>query len=206
MKRNAHNSNQPSLDHLVVYVAYSLERKNEPITFEKLVAECYRRFPSRFCLNGYPEWPDSAKVNKCWLRCRTDKGWMTGSNKRGFRVTPAGRLEAIKTQQIIEGSAPATPTKDDESFHRKVQEIRKSHAFKAYQQNETNFSTEHLISSLGVPLEANRVRIREALRFAQESARMLRDEEVSAYLNFVESSLGYQIRRSWKKQRHPKES
>ena len=68
-----------SYDDLVTYVVYRLTAGNgSQTTFEDIVAEAYRLFPRRFRLRGYPEWPDSAVVNKSWLRSRI-KSWPTRS-------------------------------------------------------------------------------------------------------------------------------
>lgn len=187
-------TNKLGLDQLLIYAAYCMEIKNKGtrFTFEDLVAECYRQFPDRFCLTGYPCWPDSARVNKCWLRCRTDRGWLTGNSKRGFKLTDAGRLVALEVQQNITGAKPSESL-DKRTFKNKVENIRRSTGFREYQQGHSSISREHLIDSLGLPLEASRVRLREALRFAQRSAEIVNDEEVKAYLKVVEAGLQLQI-------------
>lgn len=79
-----------SYDDLVTYALFSLLEKNRNPTFENLVEEAFTLFPSRFHLIGHSDWPDSALINKSWLRCRSDKKYITGDIARGFSLTPIG--------------------------------------------------------------------------------------------------------------------
>ena len=95
-----------SYDDLVTYTVYRLTAGNgSQTTFEDIVAEAFRLFPKRFGLRGYPEWPDSAVVNKSWLRSRTDKKYIVGSVKDGFRLTQRGLHVAQRVEQRL-GKAP----------------------------------------------------------------------------------------------------
>ena len=97
-----------SYDDLVTYTVYRLTAGNgSQTTFEDIVAEAFRLFPQRFGLRGYPEWPDSAVVNKSWLRSRTDKKYIVGSVKDGFRLT----LRGLQVAQRVEQRLGKTPTK-----------------------------------------------------------------------------------------------
>ena len=96
-----------SYDDLVTYTVYRLTAGNgSQTTFEDIVAEAFKLFPKRFSLRGYPDWPDSAVVNKSWLRSRTDKKYIVGSVKDGFRLTQRGLQVAEGVQQRL-GQAPA---------------------------------------------------------------------------------------------------
>ena len=95
-----------SYDDLVTYVVYRLTAANgSQTTFEDIVAEAFRLFPKRFSLRGHPEWPDSAVVNKSWLRSRTDKKYIVGSVKDGFRLTQRGLEVAERVEQHL-GQTP----------------------------------------------------------------------------------------------------
>lgn len=72
-----------SQDHLVVVALWFLLNENKEATFENLVAEAFTSFPERFQLEGYPDWPNAHVVGKAWVRCRTDKKWLTGSASEG---------------------------------------------------------------------------------------------------------------------------
>jgi len=96
-----------SQDHLVVVALWFLLHEKRQPSFENLVAEAFTSFPERFHLEGYPHWPNSHVIGKAWVRCRTDKKWMTGSASQGFKLTPLGEQIAI---QALAKLAKATST------------------------------------------------------------------------------------------------
>jgi hypothetical protein len=79
-----------SQDHLVALALWYLSEDGKQGSFENLVAEAYLSFPDRFQLEGYPQWPNAHVIGKAWVRCRTDKKWITGSASEGFALTPLG--------------------------------------------------------------------------------------------------------------------
>ncbi len=97
-----------SQDHLVTLsLWFVLEAGLEP-SFENLVAEAFSSFPERFNLEGYPEWPNANVVAKSWVRCRTDKKWISGATSEGFSLTPLGEQVADRTLKALgySGKAP----------------------------------------------------------------------------------------------------
>jgi len=122
-------------DDLVVFAVYSLTRANKEATFENVVAECFALFPERFALRGYPQWPDSAIVNKRWVSCRY-RGLLLGSVKDGFRLTPSGNELAVKVDNQLGKQRPILKrvTKDLRTREsRFVNAIEASDAYRIYQ-------------------------------------------------------------------------
>lgn len=99
-----------SQDHLVVVALWLLLQDGKQPSFENLVAEAFLSFPNRFQLEGHQEWPNAHVVGKSWVRCRTDKKWITGSASAGFALTPLGENVATKTLKEL----GAKPTVDAE--------------------------------------------------------------------------------------------
>lgn len=99
-----------SQDHLVVVALWYLTQEGKQASFENLVAEAYLSFPERFQLEGYPDWPNAHVVGKAWVRCRTDKKWITGSASAGFALTPVGEEVVRKTLHRLEGKRTAVAT------------------------------------------------------------------------------------------------
>lgn len=135
-----------SQDHLVALSLWFLMEGKKQTSFENLVAESFSCFPDRFQLEGYPEWPNAQVVNRAWVRCRTDKKWITGSASEGFSLTPLGENVATKTLKALGVKAPVR----DESRHgsrqsissRVVLRVEKSAAFRAYSQSCINSVSE----------------------------------------------------------------
>lgn len=94
-----------SQDHLVVTALWFLLQEKRQASFENLVAEAFTSFPERFQLDGYPQWPNSHVIGKAWVRCRTDKKWMSGSASEGFSLTPLGEQIALQVLSKLEDVA-----------------------------------------------------------------------------------------------------
>ncbi len=147
------------LDSLVTYAVWSTEQKGEACTFERLVEECFTLFPKKFSLFGYPHWPDSARVNKSWLRCRTDKGLIKGTVKTGFRLTPLGEKSVLLTVKALEG-AVTLPKRKPTQRSRSIGEamlarVHNHHLFRRYLQDGDDFTVSrdelrHLLMTTGM--------------------------------------------------------
>lgn len=126
-----------SQDHLVVVALWFVVEEEKQSSFENLVAEAFESFPQRFQLEGYPEWPNAHVVGKAWVRCRTDKKWITGSAADGFALTPLGEAVAAKTLKELGRKAPADGERRRGSRQtisaRAVLRAEKSAAFRSYQ-------------------------------------------------------------------------
>jgi len=137
-----------SLDDLTTYTVHKILAGKEVCTFERLVVECFESFPEVFSLRGYPEYPDSARVNKSWLRCRTDKGWITGNVKMGFRLTDSGMHVAERTEQkLLSGVLSVTAKRTRKARERGeaiVDFIRRHPSYVRYRREGKGFHiTEH---------------------------------------------------------------
>jgi hypothetical protein len=182
-----------SIDELVVYCVYRILRRGEECTFERLVAECFTLYPREFCLRGYEHWPDSARVNKAWLRCRTDRGWMTGSVKDGFRLTSEGEKVALKIESDL-GAGSYTemsrPTRASRAASARaeglVATIRQTSAFVRYKRESSAFKiTEmELRSLLGATMETPPRVLRETINAYRNAANEAGDNEVGEFLSF----------------------
>ena len=126
---------------MVVSLWFLLEDKKQP-TFENLVAEAFQTFPARFQLEGYPDWPNAHVVGKAWVRCRTDKKWITGSASEGFSLTPLGERIVTKTRKDL-GAKLSTHTTQRRGSRqtissRVVLRVENSPAFQSYKSSGVN--------------------------------------------------------------------
>jgi hypothetical protein len=185
---------QISLDELTIVAATRITKESEPCTFERLVAECFESFPDRFCLKGYPQWPDSSRVNKCWLRCRTDRGWLRGTPSSTFAVTEAGERVAENVQARIDGRVPAEAN-ESRGCDRILSSIRSADAFHQFV-GTSEATPEAVREALGVLEETPRRLVRSNLREAQACARNATDTEALLFLNYCERLLD--LKRAWK--------
>ena len=135
-----------SQDHLVALSLWFLLEDKKQASFENLVAEAFSCFPDRFQLEGYPEWPNAQVVNRAWVRCRTDKKWITGSASEGFSLTPLGEKVATKTLKELGAKAAVNGGSRRGSRQsissRVVLRVENSAAFRAYTQSSINSVSE----------------------------------------------------------------
>jgi hypothetical protein len=149
-----------SQDHLVVLALWFLTEEGSQTSFENLVAEAFESFPERFQLEGYPDWPNSHVIGKAWVRCRTDKRWMTGSVSEGFKLTASGEQIARKILarlQKVGVGGPARPRKGSRQTisSRVVLGIEKSPAYEKYKTgNEASISEYEFCDLLYSTLES----------------------------------------------------
>jgi len=125
-----------SQDHLVATALWLVLEDAKLGSFENMVAESFLSFPERFQLEGYPDWPNANVVAKAWVRCRTDKKWITGSASAGFSLTPLGEQVAIRTLDALGTKAAKATTRRGSRqsiASRVVLHVESSRAFKIYQ-------------------------------------------------------------------------
>jgi len=175
------------LDQLIVYSIYRILRNNEECTFERLVFEAFTLFPEKFKLKRYPQWPNSALINKAWLRCRSDRGWITGSVKKGFELTHSGEIIAKKIDNLLKKGHSLVRKSDDvkarERYEAIILYVKLSNAYKEYLKNNIlKISDAELISFLGGTLETPKRILRQNLNLYIEASKAYKEESIMAFL------------------------
>ncbi len=136
-----------SQDHLVAVALWFLLHEKKETSFENLVAEAYLSFPERFQLEGYPQWPNAHVVGKAWVRCRTDKKWMTGSASAGFALTPFGERVVEKVLSKLQGKKSGKTTERRGSRQtisaRVVLAVENSPAYRKYKSGDADSISEY---------------------------------------------------------------
>lgn len=185
-----------SIDELLTYAVGQVTNAGEDCTFERLVYECFHLFPEQFRMQRYPEWPDSVRVNKTWLRCRTDRGWIIGSVQEGFRLTERGVHVASKVGRALGKTDTAMPQTGDagksrERYEAMLRHIRRQAAFQEYSADPATFTIAEpwLRVLLNGTLETPRRVLRQNLRAFQHAAVTYEDDEVAAFLGICDSIL-----------------
>ena len=61
-------------------------------TVESITVLNHRLFPKRYGMDSFPEFPDANRTLRSLLQCGPKyRGWLSGSNKRGYVITPTGQ-------------------------------------------------------------------------------------------------------------------
>ena len=185
-----------SIDELLTYAVGQVTGAGEECTFERLVYECFQLFPQKFAMQRYPDWPDSVRVNKTWLRCRTDRGWIVGSVQEGFRLTAEGVQVAAKVGRALGNAKVSVPEASDgarsrERYEAMLKYIRRQPPFQAYLEEPGTFMLSEtglrvlLNGTLETPLRV----LRQNLRAYQNAAEAYGDTEVAAFLSTCKEML-----------------
>lgn len=182
------------LDQLVTYCVDRILQNGEECTFERLVYECFTLFPRKFGFARYPGWPDSARVNKSWLRCRTDRRWIAGSVQAGFVMTPAGSRVALEVASALRTGVLGTQPRHREPRERweaAISRIKRHPAFLKFRNDSSVQLTQQearnvLAATLETPL-----RILDAnLSYFRQVASEYEDREVQGFLDACGKALG----------------
>ena len=191
-----------SLDELVTYSIHELLEQKMEATFENVVAKCFELFPDKFSLMGYPQWPDSARVNKSWLRCRTDFKYIKGSVKSGFTITSKG-LDAVErvqkklrrplVEKVVVSRKKAKERSREEEF---IKELEQSEVYKRYlaDQEKTEISHFEFCDMLYCTLESSAVALRDHLEKLKGYAQKLNKTKILEFLLFSENKLSHLLR------------
>jgi hypothetical protein len=183
-----------SLDELATYCVFLVLQEKKEATFESIVAKCFELFPQKFSLVGYPQWPDSARINKAWLRCRTDFKYIAGSVKNGFSLTSKG-LEIVEEvqkklnrpfqEQYKLHTRKAHARTREEQF---INELEKSEVFKRYLEQRENTVISHFefCDMLYCTLESSNKTLINNLSMLKEFAVKLNKKEILEFLLFAE--------------------
>ena len=186
VEKSARKSAYGNLDEMLIYCADLVQQTGDACTFERLVYECFTRFPEQFGMISYPQWPDNDRINKAWLRCRTDRGWMVGTRLEGFQVTPIGKRIAADVERRIKLVQPreVRSSRPRNRADVVVRQIRTDEFFTRYRADPQSFElTEMELRRLaGCTMESPSRVVRQNIAFYRTSCDETGDTEAAAFL------------------------
>jgi hypothetical protein len=188
-----------AMNDLVTFAVYFLSQAGSEINAEDIVAACFKLFPERFQLRGYPEWPDSTVVNKHWLDCR-DKGYIHGSAAGGFSLTAKGLELAERTSAILSGQQrlfrkPGLEKVSGEMRTRAGRFVRSLEASEAFQKYSTegpsvNISEFNFCDMLLCTTESSQRVLRNNLEQFSQFASLYQRTDLVEFLNHCRRKFG----------------
>lgn len=185
-----------SYDDLVVYALHSIIDQGKDPSFENLVVECFILFPKKFGLPGFTDiYPDSAQVNKSWLRCRTDKGLISGSKAQGFQLTDRGlnlaKEISSKLNRNINKTESSTTIKGDRRTRsgRLIMEIENSVIYHRYKNlgEATEISDFEFCDLIYTTLDSSPETMCKHLKLFLDAASDYERTEIKAFLLFCQT-------------------
>lgn len=193
-----------SLDELVTYSIYILLEENKEATFEKVVAKSFEIFPDKFSLVGYPQWPDSARVNKSWLRCRTDFKYIKGSVKTGFKLTSKGLDAVARVQQRLKSPRSERFSLSQKKTHARtkeeqfINELEKSEVFQRYLEDHEDAEISHFefCDMLYCTLESSAHILKDNLNKLKEYSQKYKRSDLFNFLLFAEKKFARLLKKT----------
>lgn len=176
------------IDRLVVYVLFYLEENNIQLTIENIIIGAFKLFPNKFSLFGFPEYPDSARVEKSLWRSRgKERQWIGGRTRQGYSLNRRSYMIAERVSQDLQiESGIENSSKENKRLRRWekiIKEIEKSTAYKKYMDDCTDSITEsEFCYVLQGTLDSPKEILNENLITLKTMARDLKNEEIEKFL------------------------
>lgn len=178
------------LDHLMMYIMGQLEQIGADLSYENAVVAAFKIFPRKFSLPGYPEYPDSNRVEQCLWRCAgKTRQWLGGKARQGFIITDRSRLFIKEADDLLSGilykkTKATSQTRRKESI---LTEVAASYGYKKYLKGEGDSITEAELCFL---LQGTLDSSKETLKKNFNSLRIFADElarkDVVEFLDWLE--------------------
>jgi hypothetical protein len=185
---------------LIIFGIYSVSKKGETCTFERLVAECFLNFPKVFGFMRYPNWPDSLKFDRV-LRTLREKGLIVGG--AGGRYSPGeisltkfGEKIVEETEAILNNQKIILTPKRLKPSGRSIDDkwvtyLKESTPFKRFSENPKIFSISEpefrnlMRCTLETPLRV----LKQNLEYSKNLAKSYNEEDLVRFLLSCETSV-----------------
>jgi hypothetical protein len=181
---------------LILFGIYSVSKKGETCTFERLVAECFLNFPKVFGFMRYPNWPDSLKFDRA-LRTLREKGLIVGGaggkySPGEISLTKFGEKIAKETEAILNNQKILTPKKLKPSGRsiddKLIQYLKDSPQVKKFLVNRDEFSISEpeFRNILRCTLETPERVLKQNLEYFKNLTKSYNEKQLLDFLLFCE--------------------
>lgn len=197
-----HAYEQYALTSLTAYCVFWLQEWNITTNEENLGVACHRMFPSKFCLVGWPEFPDLKRIGRSVLQMRPKyRNLATSVSSKGVFLNQRGLEEAAALvtklgPPLFEGhvraSVPASLNERAERGRAKprsvipenvVARLRNSQLYRLYE--ESRFHEAEAIDLIGLLEVYDHTPSAEKKRKLKEFEEAARDLKEEALLEFI---------------------
>ncbi len=204
-----------ALTSLTAYCVFWLQEWKITTNEENLGVACHRMFPSKFCLVGWPEFPDLKRIGRSVLQMRPKyRNLATSVSSKGVFLNQRGLEEAaVLVKQlgppIFEGQVRASvPTSLNERAERGkakprsvipeniIAKIQNSHIYKLYETSRFHEAEAiDLIGLLEVYDHTPSAEKRRKMKELEEAAKELKDEKTLTFLAEIKERFGKYLNR-----------
>jgi hypothetical protein len=194
-----------ALTSLTAYTIFWLHEWNITTTLENLAVASYRMFPVKFCLVGWPQFPDINRTNRSVLQMRPKyRNLATSASGKGVFLNHNGVQEAMSLIEklgppLFEGElpsvSPVSPLRAERGRSGKPRSVHpedlltavhNSQLFALYSQSRFDEAEAiHLIGLLNVYDHTPSSEKRRKLKALVDASREVGDESIKEFLNQV---------------------
>lgn len=183
---------------LILFGTYSVIKKSETCTFERLIAECFLNFPKVFGFMRYPNWPDSLKFDRV-LRTLREKGLIVGGaggkySPGEISLTKFGEKIAKETESILNNQKIILTPKKTKSSGRSIddkltQYLKDTPQIKKFLDNRDGFSISEpeFRNILRCTLETPERVLKQNLEYFKNLAKLYNEKQLLDFLSLCEN-------------------
>jgi len=177
------------MQNLILFCIYLVSKNNEICTFERLVKECFTRFPKVFAFKRFPEWPDPLKLDR-QLRTLREKGLIVGGSKDYYEITKFGEKIATQTKESLEGKSilnqRKTTSTERSADDRLITYLKESPQFRAFLRDPNGFSISEpeFRNILRCTLETPQRDIKQNLEYYKKLTEQYNEKQLLDFLLF----------------------
>jgi hypothetical protein len=179
------------LDHLMMYAMGKLHKLDANLSFENAVVAAFKLFPNKFSLIGYPEFPDSNRVDQCLWRCSKHRQWIGGKSRQGFMITERSELVIHEVEEMLEKGLPQKSRNISQSRRKEalLAEVKDSSAYKKYYSGNGSEITEAELSFLlQGTLDSSHKLLEDNLAALKNFAQSLNNQEILDFIEWIETN------------------
>lgn len=182
------------MEDLILLGIYIILKKREVCTFERLVAECFFKFPKVFTFKRYPQWPDSLKFDRPIRKLR-EKGLIVGGIKDYISLTQFGEKIAkqiknnLERKVILEQNRKLSRGRSVDD--RLIAYLKDTPQYKAFLKEPDNFliSEPEFRNLLRCTLETPPTVVKQNLEYYKNLARLYNEKSLLSFLSYCENKL-----------------
>lgn len=180
---------------LAAFTLRWLQDRHIPTTFENIVVAAFKMFPTKFSLEGFPEYPDAARIGRTLLQLGPKyRNWARGSVQKGFVLTESGLLKVRKVQEAlatgVRESEPQSPKRPvaprTMDMGKELRPLEESSLFQRWQTGQLGEGTAlELLNMLGAYAYTPPRALRDRVAVLENAAAQIGRDDLVEFLRTV---------------------
>src|SRR3989344_5355361 len=186
------------LNSLAAFTIKHLQDNKVFLNFENIAVALYLMFPTKFCMIGYEEYPDTNRINRTVnLQLRPKyQNIAFGDSKKGYYLTNKGKALSEQVEKILHGAGLNLKIKKSEindtnskrtiNIHEEIEnKIKSKYLFNKYLTNNTSEVTKlEIYEFLSASPYTSKNVLKDYFNKLKDLAKQANDKEVLDFLDW----------------------